>query len=353
MRDKHIHITEDSELLKLIYKQVNEKLIIDKHSCSLKICAKFFFYFSVSLYCYSLLYTVQSPFYFVLSFILYGFVSLLFAFNFSHDFSHNTIFKSKKLNNLCFIIIYTIVGAHGEAWKQRHINSHHYAPNVEDYDSDLQISKLIRVIPKSKHFWYHRYQHIYAPLAYTTYSLFWVFIKDFIILFSKDDYTANKGLKYYFSFWAQKLFYLTIILVLPLLFSMQVWYVTVLAFLLMHLSQSLFLLFTFFMTHHVEKTEYPTTDENGFINTSWLMNQIKSSNDMHPFSETANFILGGFNNHIAHHLFPHIHHIHYPKLNRILYRILLENNIKPNETTYWGGIVSHLKLLKRMSYARA
>lgn len=353
MRDKHIHITEDSELLKLIYKQVNEKLIIDKRSCSLKICAKFFFYFSASLYCYSLLYSVQSPLYFVLSFILYGFVSLLFAFNFSHDFSHNTIFKSKKLNNLCFIIIYTIVGAHGEAWKQRHINSHHYAPNVEDYDSDLQISKLIRVIPRSEHFWYHRYQHIYAPLAYTTYSLFWVFIKDFVILFSKDDYTANKGLKYHFSFWTQKLFYLSIILILPLLFSMQVWYVTVIAFLLMHLSQSLFLLFTFFMTHHVEKTAYPTTDENGFINTSWLMNQIKSSNDMHPFSETANFILGGFNNHIAHHLFPHIHHIHYPKLNKILYSILLENNIKPNQTTYWGGIVSHLKLLKRMSNAGA
>lgn len=353
MRDKHIHITQDSELLKVIYQQVNEKLVIDKHTFFLKIWAKFFFYFAAALFCYSLLYNVYNPFYFVLSFVLYGFVSLLFAFNFSHDFSHNTIFRSKKLNNLCFIIIYSIVGAHGEAWKQRHINSHHYAPNVEDYDSDLQISKLIRVIPKSKHIWYHRYQHIYAPLAYTTYSLFWVFIKDFIILFSKDDFSASKGLRYHLSFWTQKLFYLTIILVLPLLFSMQVWYVTVTGFLLMHLSQSLFLLFTFFMTHHVEKTAYPTTDENGFINTSWLMNQIKSSNDMHPFSETANFILGGFNNHIAHHLFPHIHHIHYPKLNRILYRILLQHNIKPNQTSYWGGIISHLKLLKRMSFAGA
>lgn len=70
---------------------------------------------------------------------------------------------------------------------------------------------------------------------------------------------------------------------------------------------------------------------------------------MHPFSETANFILGGFNNHIAHHLFPHYHHIYYPKLNRILYRILLSNNIKPNQTSYWGGLISHLRLLKRMS----
>jgi linoleoyl-CoA desaturase len=102
---------------------------------------------------------------------------------------------------------------------------------------------------------------------------------------------------------------------------------------------------------NVEGTEYPTTDKNGYINTSWFMNQIKSSNDMYPFSETANFILGGFNNHIAHHLFPHVHHIYYPKLNKILYNILLENGIKPNQTTYWGGLVSHLKLLRRMGYA--
>ena len=338
-------------MLKTIYRQVDERLIIDKQSFRIKIWLKFIFYITFSAISYSLLFIVNSPVYFLLSFILYGFISLLFAFNFSHDFSHNTIFKSKKLNNLCFIIIYTLVGAHGEAWKQRHIQSHHYAPNVEDYDSDLKITKLIRVIPNSKHFWYHKYQHIYAPFAYTSYSLFWIFIKDFVILFSKDEYTARKGLKYHLSFWIQKLSYVTFILVLPLIFSGQAWYIVLTGFLLMHLSQSLFLLFTFFMTHHVEETEYPTTDENGYIKTSWLQNQVKSSNDMHPFSETANFILGGFNNHIAHHLFPHFHHIHYPKINRILYDVLLKNDIKPNQTTYWGGVVSHMKLLKRMSYA--
>lgn len=215
----------------------------------------------------------------------------------------------------------------------------------------MKITKLIRVIPHSAHLWYHNFQHIYAPFAYTIYSLFWVFVKDFVILFSKDEYTVEKNFTYHLSFWIQKIFYLTLILVFPLVFSEQPWYIVLTGFLLMHLTQSLFLLFTFFMTHHVEETDYPTTDENGFINTSWLMNQIKSSNDMHPFSETANFVLGGFNNHIAHHLFPHVHHIHYPRLNRILYQVLTENNITPNQTSYWGGVVSHLKLLKRMSVA--
>ncbi len=115
MRDKHIHIAQDSELLKSIYRQVDEKLVIDNQTFLLKIWIKFIFYFSFSILAYSLLYLDDKPIYFILSFILYGFVSLLFAFNFSHDFSHNTIFENKKLNNLCFIFIYTIVGAHAEA----------------------------------------------------------------------------------------------------------------------------------------------------------------------------------------------------------------------------------------------
>lgn len=349
MRDKHIHISRDSALLKTIYQQVDKALVIDRSRFRFKLALKLVFYVGWSALFYYGLFAVNDPFAFVACFVIYGFASLLFAFNFSHDFSHNTVFRSKAWNNLCFIFIYTLVGAHAEAWKKRHIHSHHYAPNVEDYDSDLKITPLIRVIPNSKHFWYHRYQHLYAPLAYTTYSLFWVFIKDFVILFSRDEYTGQKTLSYHLSFWAQKTVYMGYALVLPLLFSSQTWVVVLLGFLLMHLAQSLFLLFTFFMTHHVEATEYPTTDTEGRISTSWLMNQIKSSNDMHPFSETANFILGGFNNHIAHHLFPHYHHIHYPQLNRILYGVLIENGIQPNQTSYYGGIVSHLRLLKRMS----
>jgi linoleoyl-CoA desaturase len=33
-------------------------------------------------------------------------------------------------------------------------------------------------------------------------------------------------------------------------------------------------------------------------------------------------------------------------VNRILYDSLLKENIIPNQTTYLGGIISHLKLLK-------
>jgi len=349
MKDKHQFVSTDSELLKAIYKRVGQELLIDEYSFIWMITIKFLVYFSIVLFAYLALYKISHPVGFVACYLAYGFLLLLFAFNFSHDFSHNTIFKSRRLNHICFVIIYAMVGAHAEAWKQRHVNSHHYAPNVENYDSDLKITKLIRVVPDSRYYWFHRYQHLYAPFLYTSYSLFWVFIKDFIILFSDDEVcVAKKKFSYFLSFALQKLSYIGLLLVMPLLFTMQQWYVVLLGFLLMHLTQSLFLLFTFFMTHHVEETQYPKANEQGYINASWLMNQVKSSNDMHPFSKTANFIFGGFNNHIAHHLFPHYHHIFYPKISVILYEMLTEKGIKPNCTSYWGGIKSHLNHLKKM-----
>jgi linoleoyl-CoA desaturase len=135
---------------------------------------------------------------------------------------------------------------------------------------------------------------------------------------------------------------------MPLMHAPQLRTTVLAGFLLMHLLQSLFLLMTFLMTHHVETTTYPTTDAQGNIRTSWLMNQVGSSNDMHPFSRVANFVFGGFNNHIAHHLFPNYHHMYYPEISRIVYGILEKQHIHPNHTTYRGGVVSHLRLLKRM-----
>lgn len=349
LKDKHIHVPEDSALLRLIYKQVDEQLVIDQGRTRLLLCLKFVFYIALSGVLYSLLYHTTNTALFIACFVLFGYASLLLAFNFAHDLSHNTIFKSKRWNNLGFVALYTLVGAHAEAWKQRHVHSHHYAPNVEDYDSDMKISNLIRVIPDRPALWYHRIQHLYAPIAYMTYSFFWVFIKDLVILLSPDEYKQERGAGHYLSFIAQKVFYLGYLLLLPMLFAKQPWYIVLTGFFVMHMMQSLFLLFTFFITHHVEATHYPVTDENGYINCSWLANQVRSSNDFYPFSKTANFIFGGFNDHIAHHLFPHVRSIHYPALNAILYKVLIEHNITPNQTTYFGGVRSHLRLLRRMS----
>ena len=348
MKDKHINIETDSAILKQLHAAVHDQLQLNRFSTAALLFLKFIFYFSAVLFCYYSIFIATQFAFVLLSYIGFGLLSVLLGFNFAHDFSHNTIFKNKKLNNYCYTFLYTLVGADAESWKFRHIHSHHYAPNVKDYDSDLQITNLIRVEPGSARKWFHKYQHWYASLAYTTYSLYWVFIKDFVIYFKDQQYSKKKNVAHHLSFWVQKIIYITLLIILPLVFTAHHWYYIVIAFILMHLVQSLFLLFTFFITHHVEKTEYFSADVEGYIKTSWINNQVKSSNDFYPFSHAANFIFGGFNNHIAHHLFPHINHLHYPKLNTIIYPILRSHQIAPNVTGFFSGIISHLKHLKTM-----
>src|SRR5438445_4135922 len=144
MKDRHINIISDSSLLKLLYAEVNDQLKPNRFTLSMVLLLKFMIYFSLLLFCYYTMLTAQHTASFLLSYIGFGLVSVLLGFNFAHDCSHNTIFKNKKLNSFGFIFIYTIVGAHAQSWRHRHIHSHHYAPNVKDYDSDLQITDLIR-----------------------------------------------------------------------------------------------------------------------------------------------------------------------------------------------------------------
>ncbi|HAA20243.1 MAG TPA: hypothetical protein DCP28_16305, partial [Cytophagales bacterium] len=293
-----------------------------------------------------------SPGLLLLAYLAFGFASMLFAFNFAHDFSHQAVFKHRFWDNLGYTVLYTMMGAHAEAWKHRHVHSHHYAPNVKDYDTDLQITNWMRVEPSAPLRWYHRWQHIYAPLAYATYSLYWITWKDGFV-YMQDFRSGKLGLGYHLSFWAQKLVYFGYLLTIPLALSPVDTGWVILAFLLMHAAQSVFLLFTFFITHHVEATEYFDTDAEGYIRTSWINNQLRSSNDFFPFSRLANHVFGGFNNHIAHHLYPHIHHVHYPRLNRILYRELTQAGYSPNQTTFFGGVRSHLRHLKEMGQPEA
>lgn len=212
-------------------------------------------------------------------------------------------------------------------------------------------STKIRLEPNSPNKWYHRFQHWYAPFAYASYSLFWIFVKDFRLLYGKGNHLPTRDLVYHFNFWIQKVTYSVYLIVLPLFFVQVSWQVVLFGILAMHLSQSWFVLFTFLITHHVDTTAYPATDKNGKIQSSWLRNQIESSNDFHPFSFYANFLFGGFNNHIAHHLFPHLPHPYYPAISRAIYPIIEANRIRANHNTYWGGIAAHFRHLKNLGIA--
>ena len=345
MKAKHLSVSKDTAILVLLRSEVKKKLKINDNLVIKHLLKKSIIYGLVTVILYSLLFTTRSMVGFIFCYVFFGIITVLLTFNFAHDFSHNAIFKSKKKNQTGFWFLFTLAGAHSKSWGERHVSSHHFAPNVMGYDTDLAISKLIRVIPESQFLWFHKYQYLYASILYSIYSLYWVFVKDFVLLLS-----VKRKFKYHLDYWFQKIVYVLYMVIIPMVFSAQSYNMVILGFLVMHLVQSVFLLFTFFITHHVVSSVYPKVNNESIIQSSWVMNQVNSSNDFHPFSSVANFIFGGFNSHIAHHLFPNIPHCYHTELNKIIYMVLRKNNIEPNFTTFFGGVKSHLLHLKNMGY---
>jgi linoleoyl-CoA desaturase len=107
-------------------------------------------------------------------------------------------------------------------------------------------------------------------------------------------------------------------------------------------------MFTFFISHHVTEVDYFDTKPNEpIVQGSWVKHQIITTIDFNPNSKIANFLFGGFNLHIAHHIFPEVSHIHYPALTRIIKTTLEENNLDWYKSfTFFQGIRSHLTHLK-------
>lgn len=180
MKNKHLVIQKDKELLEQISLKLKNEIQIDPKKDKQKLTFKFIIYALLLISLYTLILTTNNSLYLTSAYILFGFSALLITFNFAHDLSHNSIFKSKKINNFFYTIILTMMGAHAEAWKKRHVHSHHHAPNVKDYDTDLQITSLIRVEPSAE-----KKMVSSLPTYLCSYCLFYLF---FILVFNQRHY---------------------------------------------------------------------------------------------------------------------------------------------------------------------
>jgi linoleoyl-CoA desaturase len=285
------------------------------------------------------------------SFIGFGFIFLVVGINIGHDAAHHCVTGNKRVDNVLFQIIFGLQGLSGYMWQIRHNFSHHIFPNVYNNDTDLEISKLILLSPHQKKLAIHRYQHLYIIFIYMLFSLGWIFYLDFALLFKKQQANLKLGkippaeiLKLVII----KLVYLFIFLVLPVILTHLPFVYILSAYVIMNFLVSVFLAFTFFISHHVLETEYAEVKNKVVETESWIQHQITSTVDFSTESVIGNYIFGGFNLHIAHHIFPNVSHIHYPAITRIIRETLEKNNLPWYKSfSFREGVVSHFSLLKK------
>ncbi len=285
-----------------------------------------------------------------------GFASLILSINLGHDAAHHAVTGVKRIDDLIFQSIFALQGLSGYVWQIRHNYSHHVLPNVKEHDTDLEITNLILFEPNPEAArWYHRYQHIYASFLYSFTSFHLIFVQDF--KFFLEKYHANLRLgRIPLIEWVKmlsfKVLYFGLTFGLPMAFGSLDFLQVVAAWALIHMSVSVFVAFTFFISHHVQELDYVGSGANhDLISDSWIHHQITTTIDFEPDNAFANFLFGGFNLHVAHHVFPEISHEHYPAMTRMIRQVLADNNASDwyKSFSFTEGCASHIQHLKNIA----
>jgi len=278
---------------------------------------------------------------------VYGFFTFLLAFNVVHDAGHGALFKSKRINAL-FLLTLDVFGISSFIWKTTH-NEHHYSPNVLHHDSLVDDFKLGRIVPNGKWTPFFRFQVFYIPVLSLFYSVSLFLVSDFFKIsrcLRNKDYMPSKKCKEILILVFSKITAVYLTIILPYLYLNLGMVELVLFFLSVHIAPGIMVGFFVAPSHFNTHLEYPSPLEYNSFNHSWSEHQLRTTEDFSTNNTFLNFILGGFNHHVAHHLFPHICHIHYPKITPIVKETAKQFQIPYHESTFIELYAAHLKHLK-------
>jgi linoleoyl-CoA desaturase len=284
--------------------------------------------------------------------ILLGMFAAFIGFNVCHDAIHGSFSGNARVNQ-ALSLVFNVIGANAYVWSITHNIVHHTYTNIPGHDEDIEVAPgLLRMSPEDKVHKLQRYQHFYAFLLYGLASLSWVFRKDYKKFFQKRigsyDNTKRAQKEYFNLFFFKGLYYVLFIIV-PLIVVNVTWWQFIIGFLAMHLAEGLVLGLVFQLAHVVEGTDFPYPDEQGNIEEAWAIHQMRTTANFARKSWLANFLCGGLNMQIEHHLFPKICHIHYRPISDIVKQTAEEFNVPYIESkTFGGALRSHYTMLKKL-----
>lgn len=273
------------------------------------------------------------------------------GFNISHDAIHGAYSSKRWLNNAIGMISFNILGGNDHVWRMTHNLVHHTYTNIPGHDEDIDVAPgLVRLSPEEELKPHMKFQHFYALPLYGLASLSWVFRKDYKKFFQKKiGQTVNeyRPIDFFNLFFFKGLNYLLFIVV-PLLVLDITWWQFIIGFVTMHMFFGLTLGLVFQLAHVVEGPEFPTPNELGNIEEVWAIHQMRTTANFAMNSWLANFICGGLNMQIEHHLFPLVCHTHYRQVSKIVKATAHEFGVPYHENkTFWGATKSHLRMLKK------
>lgn len=269
------------------------------------------------------------------------------ALNVAHDANHNAITKH-PLGSFLLKRSFDLIGISSFCWRLNHNRLHHPHTSVPGVDTTADGKKILRLNETEPRYFFHRLQHLYAPLAYGLVTLNYVFLRDFRDFYRLARERRVRWLVPFLECLGFKLLYLSLMLVLPMrLLPYSPWAI-LLTFITAHflLGQIIILIqvphFNL-LSRPISASDVPKErdDELAFV--------LRHTTDMAPQSRLWSWLLGGTNTHIIHHLYPQVCHSYYPEMTKELQDFCQENNLGYNHyesiTESYG---SHYRYLRRL-----
>jgi linoleoyl-CoA desaturase len=285
---------------------------------------------------------------FVALYLLGGIAQTFLLLNIAHDSNHNAI-SSLSLINKTLNYVFDLCGISSYMWRILHHRGHHSCINLHGEDDALSGRGIFRFTPYESRLPWHRFQHIYALFVYALFSLDYVFFRDFqCFFFPNHEYLrrTKHSLREYAILFAGKGFYLTYMLVLPVMVLRKSPLLVAGAFLLVNLIVGLTVTLVFQSTHTLDSTYFPSG--RGEFDDG-VYHIFATTADYATENPLVGWLVGGLNHHIVHHLCPFVCHTHYAPLTRIVKETAEEFGVSYRQNpTMTGAIRHHLILLKQL-----
>jgi linoleoyl-CoA desaturase len=285
---------------------------------------------------------------FLALYVLGGLAQTFLLLNIAHDSNHNAI-SSRPAINKTLNYVFDLCGISSYMWRILHHRGHHSCINLHGEDDAIEGRGLFRFTPHDPRAPLHRFQHIYALFLYALFSLEYVFVRDFqSFFFPGHDYLTRTRhpLREYVILFAGKAFYLTYMLVLPVLVVKESPLLVLAAFFCVHLIVGLSVVLVFQTTHVIEETYFPL-HRNEFENGVYHV--FATTADYATENPLVGWLVGGLNHHVVHHLCPYVCHTHYAPLTRIVRQTAEEFGVPYRQhATMSGAIRHHLLLLRQL-----
>jgi linoleoyl-CoA desaturase len=277
-----------------------------------------------------------------------GLAQTFLLLNIAHDSNHNAISSQASVNR-ALNYVFDLCGISSYMWRILHHRGHHSCVNLHGEDDALSGRGLFRFTPHDERVPWHRFQHIYALLLYALFSLEYVFVRDFeCFFFPSHEYLrrTKHPRREYLILFGGKAFYLSYMLVLPVVVLGKSPWLVLCAFLLVHLVVGLSVTLVFQTTHTIDSTYFPL-DRGEFENGVYQI--FATTADYATENPLVGWLAGGLNHHVVHHLCPFVCHTHYAPLTRIVKETAEEFGVPYRQHRSMSqAIWHHLILLKQL-----